>query len=143
MRISDWSSDVCSSDLTAVADGTREIAFPSGVSVLGAKLAKADGHVNRKEVDAFKQVFRIPADEMQNVGRVFDQARKDSRGFEPYARQLAGMFADNPAVLEELLDGLFHIAHADGRMAERSEEHTSELQSLMRISYAVFCLKKN
>src|SRR3546814_19783274 len=103
---------------TAVADGTREIAFTIGVIVLGAKLAKADGHVNRKEVDAFKQVFRIPADEMQNVGRVFDQARKDSRGFEPYARQLAGMFADNPAVLEELLDGLFHTAHAADRMAE-------------------------
>src|SRR3546814_11543582 len=72
---------------TAVADGTREIAFTIGVIVLGAKLAKADGHVNRKEVDAFKQVFRIPADEMQNVGRVFDQARKDSRGFEPRSEE--------------------------------------------------------
>src|SRR3546814_253249 len=115
---------------TAVADGTREIAFTIGVIVLGAKLAKADGHVNRKEVDAFKQVFRIPADEMQNVGRVFDQARKDSRGFEPYARQLAGMFADNPAVLEELLDGLFHIAHADGRMAEEEVSYLGRLAEI-------------
>src|SRR3546814_9096215 len=100
---------------------------------------------------------------MKNVGRVFDQARKDSRGYEPYARQLARMFADNPGVLEELLDGLFHVARADGRMAEeevsslgqlatifgfdarpwdriraahpvRSEEPTSELQSTMRQS---------
>src|SRR5690554_2738674 len=102
----------------AEADGTKQIAFTIGVIALGAKLAKADGHVNRKEVDAFKQVFHIPANEMKNVGRVFDQARRDARGFEPYARQLASMFADNRAVLEELLDGLFHIARADGRIAE-------------------------
>src|SRR3546814_14978615 len=90
---------------TAVADGTREIAFTIGVIVLGAKLAKADGHVNRKAVDAFKQVFRIPADEMQNVGRVFDQARKDSRGFEPSARQHAGLFAAHPARPEKRRGG--------------------------------------
>src|SRR3546814_20748616 len=103
MRISDWSSDVCSSDL---ADGTKQIAFTIGVIVLGAKLSKADGRVTRDEVDAFKRVFHIPDEEMKNVGRVFDQARKDSRGYEPYARKLARMFADNPDVLEELLAGL-------------------------------------
>src|SRR3546814_6938950 len=119
----------------AVADGTKQIAFTIGVIVLGAKLSKADGRVTRDEVDAFKRVFHIPADEMKNVGRVFDQARKDSRGYEPYARQLARMFADNPGVLEELLDGLFHVAR-------RSEEQPSELQSLMRITYAVYCLKQ-
>jgi DnaJ like chaperone protein len=61
---------------------------------------------------------------------VFDQARKDARGFEPYARQLARMFADNPAVLEELLHGLFHIARADGRV---SDEELSYLQQLAGI----------
>lgn len=114
----------------AVADGTRQIAFTIGVIVLGAKLAKADGYVNRKEVDAFKQVFHIPAEEMKNVGRVFDQARKDARGFEPYARQLAGMFADNRAVLEELLDGLFHVARADGRIAEPEIEYLGRLAEI-------------
>ena len=115
---------------TAVADGTKQIAFTIGVIVLGAKLAKADGFVNRKEVDAFKQVFHIPADEMKNVGRVFDQARKDARGFEPYARQLAGMFTDNPAVLEELLHGLFHVARADGRMAEEEVTYLGQLAEI-------------
>jgi DnaJ like chaperone protein len=97
--------------------GTKTIAFTIGVIVLGAKMAKADGRVTPDEVAAFKEVFRVPPEEMKNVGRVFNQARKDSRGFEPYARQLGGMFRDNPAVLEELLDGLFHIARADGRVS--------------------------
>src|SRR3546814_6244824 len=48
----------------------------------------------------------------------------------PYARQLAGMFADNPAVLEELLDGLFHIAHADGRMAEEEVSYLGRLAEI-------------
>jgi len=112
------------------SDATKQIAFTIGVIVLGAKLAKADGKVTRDEVDAFKRVFHIPADEAKNVGRVFDQARKDARGFEPYARQLARMFADNPAVLEELLHGLFHIARADGRV---SDEELSYLQQLAGI----------
>ena len=68
----------------------------------------------RDEIAAFRRLFHVPVDELKNVGRVFDLARKDSRGFEPYARQVARMFASNPAVLEELLDALFYIAKADG-----------------------------
>lgn len=97
-------------------DATKSIAFTIATIALGAKMAKADGVVTRDEVDAFKRVFRVPPAEVKNVSRVFDQARKDSRGFEPYARQIAGMFADNPAVLEELLYCLTLIARADGVM---------------------------
>jgi len=82
--------------------------------VLGAKMAKADGVVTRDEVRAFREVFQIPPDEVRNVGRVFDMARKDASGYEPYARQVARLFSDNSAVLEDLLHGLFHIAKADG-----------------------------
>lgn len=99
-------------------DATKQIAFTIGVIVLGAKMAKADGIVTRDEVTAFRQVFRIPPDEVRNVGRLFDQARKDSQGFEPYAKQLARTFRNNPAVLEELVRGLFHIARADGKVTD-------------------------
>ena len=112
------------------SDATKQIAFTIGVIVLGAKLAKADGRVTRDEVDAFKQVFHIPGEEMKNVGRVFDQARKDAGGFEPYARQLARMFADNPAVLEELLHGLFHIARADGRVSDEEVAYLAQLAQI-------------
>jgi len=99
-------------------DATKRIAFTIGVIVLGAKMAKADGRVTRDEVAAFKQVFRVPPEEAMNVGRLFNQARRDAHGFEPYARQLGGMFRQNPAVLEELLTGLFHIARADGKVTD-------------------------
>jgi len=99
-------------------DATKRIAFTIGVIVLGAKMAKADGQVTRDEVAAFKQVFRVPPEDAKNVGRLFNQARRDARGYEPYARQLGAMFRQNPAILEELLTGLFHIARADGRVTD-------------------------
>ncbi|MBK18563.1 MAG: molecular chaperone DjlA [Rhodospirillaceae bacterium] len=106
----------------------KQTTFAIGVIVLSAKMAKADGTVTRDEVDAFKQIFHIPPDEIKNVGRVFDQARKDSRGFEPYAKQIARLFRENPAVLEELLGGLFHIATADG------VSHPDEIDFLKKCS---------
>lgn len=97
-------------------DQTKRVAFTIAVIVLGAKMAKADGRVTRDEVDAFKRVFQIPASETQNVARIFNAARQDASGFEPYARQMARLFADRPAVLEELLTCLFVIAKADGKI---------------------------
>jgi DnaJ like chaperone protein len=104
----------------------RQIAFTTAIIVLSAKMAKADGHVTRAEVDAFKQLFHIPPREMQNVGRIFDEAKKDAKGFEPYAEQVAMMFAHQPAVMEELIGGLFHIAEADGAV------HPNELKFLRK-----------
>jgi len=92
----------------------RAVAFTTAVIVLSAKLAKADGQVTRDEVDTFKQIFSIPPDEMVQVGRIWDEARRGTEGYEPYAAQVAEMFAGEPQVLEELLGGLFHIAKADG-----------------------------
>ena len=112
------------------ADTTKGIAFTIGVIVLGAKMAKADGRVTRAEIAAFKEVFHVPPDEIKNVGRLFNQARKDASGFEPYATQIGQMFRDNPALLEELLDGLFHIARADGLV---SEEELSFLERVAEI----------
>jgi DnaJ like chaperone protein len=97
---------------------TKQIAFTIAVIVLGAKMAKADGIVSRAEVAAFKEVFRVPEPELKNVARVFDQAKNDPAGYEPYAKQIARMFRKDHPVLEELLDGLFHIAKADGRVHE-------------------------
>ena len=105
---------------------TRQVAFTTAIIVLSAKMAKADGHVTREEVDAFKELFHIPADEMNNVGRLFDEAKKDAQDFEPYAEQISMMFAHQPAVMEELLGGLFHIARADGVI------HPKELEFLRK-----------
>ena len=109
-------------------DATKSVAFTIATIALGAKMAKADGVVTRDEVEAFKRVFRVPPEDVKDVSRVFDQARKDSRGFEPYARQIAGMFADNPAVLEELMYCLTLIARADGVM------HPEEVKYLRAVA---------
>jgi DnaJ like chaperone protein len=128
-QTSEQQAETGAGQLPPEREGTKTIAFTIGVIVLGAKMAKADGRVTPDEVAAFKEVFRVPPEEMKNVGRLFNQARKDVRGFEPYARQLGSMFRDNPAVLEELLDGLFHIARADGRV---SDEEVAYLEAVAR-----------
>ena len=117
---------------------TRSIAFTIAVIALGAKMAKADGVVTRDEVEAFKRVFRIPADEVKNVGKVFNQARRDSKGFEPYARQIAGMFPENPAVLEELLYCLAFIARADGHVHPNEVEFLQKVAEIFGLDDAAF-----
>src|SRR3546814_2035628 len=96
MRISDWSSDVCSSDL------------------------QIDAHIRSQQIDRCRAVGCLDR---------------------PIA-QLAEQFADEQPHDRIVVDQQHRFARARRRCRPRSEEHTSELQSLMRISYAVFCLKK-
>src|SRR3546814_3312929 len=111
MRISDWSSDVCSSDLDvaclvhAGGDEDGVVAAAQGGEAFGA----ADVAVEVED--------------------------------DPAALQKVGTAAHHLLLQLEVGDAVDHQA-ADAVVAVRSEEHTSELQSLMRISYAVFCLKK-
>jgi DnaJ like chaperone protein len=92
----------------------RSVAFTIAVIALGAKMAKADGLVTRDEVTAFREVFHIAAQDEQGAARVFNLARQDVAGFEDYAARIGAMFAGQPDTLRDLLEGLFHIAVADG-----------------------------
>ncbi|MEO0937944.1 MAG: TerB family tellurite resistance protein [Pseudomonadota bacterium] len=92
----------------------RSVAFAIAVIALGAKMAKADGHVTRDEVTAFREVFQISQQDEAGAGRVFNLARTDVAGFEDYATRIEAMFSDQPETLFDLLEGLFHIAMADG-----------------------------
>lgn len=92
----------------------RTVAFSVGMIALSAKMAKADGVVTEAEIAAFKQVFHVPDHELGAVARVFNLAKQDVAGFELYAAQMARLFEPASAVLEDVLDGLFHIAKADG-----------------------------
>ena len=106
----------------------RSAAFTIAVVVLGAKMAKVDGVVTKDEIRTFKDVFEIPAEDTQKVGKIFNHARQDSGGFEPYAIQIADMYQGNRAVLEELLHCLSTIATADGNL------HRSEITYLKKVS---------
>jgi DnaJ like chaperone protein len=104
------------------APAENQVAFTVGVIALGAKMAKADGVVTLDEVNAFKDAFKVPEAEMHNVARIFNLAKQDPAGYEAYAEQLATMFKGNRKVLEDVLDGLFHIAWADNELHPREEE---------------------
>ncbi|MEI8178968.1 DnaJ family molecular chaperone [Aestuariivirga sp.] len=91
----------------------KSVAFTIGMIGLGAKMAKADGVVTEDEIRAFKQVFHIPDGELATVARVFNLAKQDVAGYETYARQIAKLFDARADVLEDVLDGLVHIAKAD------------------------------
>src|SRR3546814_5775440 len=105
MRISDWSSDVCSSDLDA----------STGVA---------------SQTDPLPVVLRITG-----------PARSVMRGGKVLTTDLTGCLV-NGAARGDLSSEKVYVKLARMTCAQpRSEEHTSELQSLMRISYAVFCLK--
>ena len=109
------------------ADGPG-VVFTIAIIALGAKMAKADGVVTWDEEEAFRRIFRVPLSEEANVRRIFNLARQDTAGFEAYASQIARLFRGNPAILEDVLDGLFEIAKADGVL------HPGELAFLERVA---------
>lgn len=106
----------------------RSVAFTIAVIALAAKMAKADGLVTRDEVTAFRQVFYIPDEDAAQAAKLFNLARQDVTGYETYAKSIARMFRTEPAMLEDLLEGLFYIAIADG------EYHPSEDDFIQRVA---------
>ncbi|NOZ42021.1 MAG: DnaJ domain-containing protein [Alphaproteobacteria bacterium] len=116
----------------------EQVTFTIGVIVLSAKMAKADGHVSREEIAAFKEAFQVPESEMKNVARVFNLARQEATGFEPYAHQLAKLFHDRPAMLEGLLHILFHIARADNVILPSELEYLQKVAAIFGFSDAEF-----
>ncbi len=109
----------------------RQVSFSVAIIALSAKMAKADGAVVASEVDAFRQIFDFPEEEAKNVARLYNLARQDVAGYEAYAEKLAnlcGSGEQNCTMLESVIDGLFHIAKADGMV------HEKELAFLLRIA---------
>ncbi len=104
------------------------VTFTIAVIALAGKMARADGVVTEEEFNVFRQVFLIPPEQEANVRRVYNLARQDVAGFEHYAGQIARLFVGNPAMLEDILDGLFEIAKADGVL------HPCEAKFLERVA---------
>lgn len=96
----------------------RDVVLTTGLVALAAKMAKADGVVVRPEVDAFSRIVVVPDADRPAAERLFRLAQATTDGFEAYAAQLARVFADEPALLDDIVDGLFLIATADGAVHE-------------------------
>jgi DnaJ like chaperone protein len=115
----------------------RKVAFSVAMIALSAKMAKADGVVTQDEVRAFQAIFEVPPQEARNVARLYDLAKQDTAGFEVYARQMAGLCGNggpNCMMLEDILDGLFHIATADGVLHEREEGFLRRVAEIFSIA---------
>src|SRR3546814_8059168 len=130
MRISDWSSDVCSSDLVAADDGvmpqTREAIHHAKAG--GVPLVVAVNKIDKPEANPERVKQELVAEEV---------VPEEYGGDVPFVP----VSAKTGAGIDDLLENVLLQAEIL-ELTARSEEHTSELQSLMRISYAVFCLKK-
>jgi DnaJ like chaperone protein len=116
----------------------KSVAFTIGMIALGAKMAKADGTVTRNEVAAFGQVFQVPEKDQPAVQRVFDLAKQDIAGFESYAKQVAALFEPGSDMLENVLDGLFHIAKADDAVHEKELEFLGRIAELFGFEAKAF-----
>ncbi len=99
-------------------DQRRSVTFTIALVALSAKMAKADGVVTQAEADAFREILDVDEEDLDNLHRVFDMAKNDVAGFDGYARQIRDLFKDEPSLFEDVLDGLFHIAKADGAIHE-------------------------
>lgn len=117
----------------------RQVSFSVAIIALSAKMAKADGIVSEAEVKAFQQIFDFPDEEARNVARLYNLARQDVAGYEAYASKLANLCspgggeACNCPMLENVIDGLFHIAKADGLIHEKELDFLARIAEIFRI----------
>jgi DnaJ like chaperone protein len=99
------------------------VAFTIALISLSAKLAKADGVAVKIEAETFERLHRASPADLAHIRRLYDLAAQDSGGFQAYADKIAGLLVRNTTLLRDVLDGLFHIAIADGILHPEEERH--------------------
>lgn len=116
----------------------KTVAFTIAVIALSAKMAKADGLVTRDEVMAFREVFSIPPEDEAGAAKVFNLARQDVAGFDDYARRIRAMFGEDHGTLCDLMEGLFHIAMADGTYHPGEDAFLAEVAEIFDLPEGSF-----
>jgi len=108
-------------------ESEKQLAFASGVIVIAAKLSKADGTVTNDEIIKFREVFDFdPKDEVA-IGKIFNNAKKTSEGYEVYAKQLKLVFGDQQELYIEFINSLYKIAFADGEFHDNEERMIKDI----------------
>src|SRR3546814_1668713 len=135
MRISDWSSDVCSSDLAAIVMRRESRDRERTRAEIGRQLREQRARLGRRDLVLHRDVKARRSLVLcgQHPREMVGDARADREQF--------GTIDAEGDALPQRIDLAQH-RRGRRRVGGRSEEHTSELQSLMRLSYAVFCLNK-
>ena len=112
--------------------------FALSLIVLSAKLSKADGQVSKEELIAVRDKLKIPENEVEQVGKIFNKAKQESTGYEPYAQQIAQIYKNNPNVLEEVINILFYIAEADGNVSQSELDMMQNIARIFGLNQAQF-----
>lgn len=116
----------------------QDPAFSTAVTALGAKLAKADGRADAAEFAAFAEAFQPAGGAERDVRRLYDLARQTTLGYEVYARRLAKRYRGCPQLLEDVIDGLFHIARSDGAVTGAEMDYLNEVSRQFGMSELTF-----
>ena len=112
--------------------------FAIALIVLSAKLSKADGLVSKEELTAVKEKLKIPDSEIDQVSKIFNKAKEDTLGYEPYAKQISEIFNRNINVLEEVINILFYIAESDGKVSESEYKMIENIAKIFGLTYEQF-----
>ncbi len=110
----------------------------AAVTALGAKLARADGRSDSVEFDSFVEAFPPGPKAERDIRRLYALAGETIHGYEAYARRIGKRYGGCPQLLEHLVDGLFHVAEADGAVTHDELvylERVAELVGLSPLSF--------
>ena len=112
--------------------------FALALIVLSAKLSKADGLVSKEKLIAIKEKLKIPNTEIDQVSKIFNKAKDDPLGYEPYAKQIGEIFRGNFNVLEEVINILFYIARSDGKVSDSEYKMIEDIAKIFGLTYKQF-----
>ena len=126
-------SNISSSNTFRSQQNSQQI-FALSLIILSAKLSKADGRVSKEELIAVKEKLQIPDSEIDQVAKIFNKAKDESTGYEPYAKQISEIFKGNQNVLEEVINILFYIAEADGHVSNEEESMIANIAFIFGLS---------
>ena len=126
-------SNISSSNTFGGQQNAQQI-FALSLIILSAKLSKADGRVSKEELIAVKEKLQIPDSEIDQVAKIFNKAKDESTGYEPYAKQISEIFKSNQNVLEEVINILFYIAEADGHVSNEEESMIANIAFIFGLS---------
>lgn len=123
---------------TLSPEARRGVAFTSAMIALSAKMAKADGVVTADEVAVVERLFQVPPEERHHVARLFNLAKQDIAGYEYYAERIHALYETDMETLEDILDGLFVIATADGSLHDSELVFLETVAAIFRLPQAAF-----
>ena len=106
--------------------------------ILSAKLCRADGQVSKVELISIKDILKIPENEIDQVAKIFNEAKKDSAGYEPYAEHIVKIYKNNIEILEGIIDIFFYIAEADGNVSQSELNMIADIAKIFGLDESQF-----